>query len=457
MSGSSSPSSGEQVIAAEKAASLYKMAKDDNRAPILCESDAKQAIRIWNGMRSVSNAASITRNLGCAQNLLANLHHLDASMRKYHAQEAIVEFAHSLAEGSSEERHADWMDDILARCLDAFMYLSSMMRTASLDDKLLQRKVVLKLPMAIQAEAMIEMVASIYNHGVSTLDNGELKEAAKTFAEITRAITEAEQLCRRADCTLATQAKLLELSDSVFQHAYLTQARLAIQRGDEYVQCALAHSEALDMELVWTGLDAYQEACVLARGHAKDIETEAIGVARRGKIYAKVLRSESLARPLLVQASTLATSLAPRSFHGTPWYDECIRQLQVYQAASADADARAAERHRNEQLKSQAPTRKRLKEELQALDRVAKEKNSYQLLEHVYAKYEPKCETYLKNQSAILKKVKDANADTLKKVLRDALTHYHPDKNADHGMEWVVRCEEVYKHLNEKYDSVKSG
>lgn len=55
------------------------------------------------------------------------------------------------------------------------------------------------------------------------------------------------------------------------------------------------------------------------------------------------------------------------------------------------------------------------------------------------------------------KRVADANADTLKRVLRDALVHYHPDKNGEHGPEWSVRCEEVFKHLNGKYDRVKQG
>jgi len=40
--------------------------------------------------------------------------------------------------------------------------------------------------------------------------------------------------------------------------------------------------------------------------------------------------------------------------------------------------------------------------------------------------------------------------------MRDALVHYHPDKNDEHGMEWKVRCEEIFKHLNSKYDAVKA-
>merc|ERR1719197_1488423 len=116
----------------------------------------------------------------------------------------------------------------------------------------------------------------------------------------------------------------MELRESVLQHSYLAQARRAIQLGDA----------------------RFQDACVLARGHACDIETEAIGMARRGRVYAKVLRNESLARPLLKEAVTLVASLAPRSFHGVKWYDDCIRQLQSCQEATAQADERMENRRR---------------------------------------------------------------------------------------------------------------
>ena len=448
-----------------EAASLYRQGKNEDRAPSLRESSLKKAIRLWNAMGSLASPCILHKNLGSAHNLLANMcivsngqseYRLDLATRQYHGREAVSAFTKSLAAGAEEDRPAEWKDDLIARSLEAFMALVDMHRKANLHDKLLLRQRALQLPAEIQVAAMIEVVSNVYNHGIRALDGDELLDAVKTLAEIERPLTEAEQLSRRAGCTLATETKLRHLRESVLQHGYLAQARLAIQRGDSFIHRAL-DSEALDMELVWSGLDTFQDACVLARGHAMDIETEAIGVARRGKIYAKVLRNEALSRPLLVQASTLAASLLPRSFHGVPWYDECLRQLQAYQNASAEADDRAADRRRAEHLKSQEPTRQKLRVELEALEFFALNQNSYKLLEHVYAKYEPRCELFLKGKAAILQKVKEANADTLKKVLRDALTHYHPDKNDQHGVEWAVRCEEVYKHLSGKYDRVKQG
>jgi hypothetical protein len=91
-----------------------------------------------------------------------------------------------------------------------------------------------------------------------------------------------------------------------------------------------------------------------------------------------------------MHATELATSFAPRSFHGVAWYENCTRQLQTYRDATFAADSRAAERKRQEELKSQEPTRKKMKTELDALDAFANASNVYKLLEHIYAKYPPK-------------------------------------------------------------------
>lgn len=105
---------------------------------------------------------------------------------------------------------------------------------------------------------------------------------------------------------------------------YIAESRRAIEQGDRIINLALH-----EIEGVWTGLDKYQEAGVLTRTR-RDVETEAIALARRGRVYAKVLRNESLARPLLKAATELAASLAPRSFHGVPWYEECTKALREY-------------------------------------------------------------------------------------------------------------------------------
>ena len=171
---------------AERAASLYKQAKDEGRAPSLRESNLKEAIRLWNGLASLDVPCTIHKNLGSAHNLLSTLcvvsrgeieYHLDPATRQYHVQEAIGAFTKSLASGAEAGRHNEWKDDVIARVLEAFMALVAMSRSSSLHDKLLLRQGALRLPAEIQAEAMIEVVSCIYRHGLRALDADQLLEA----------------------------------------------------------------------------------------------------------------------------------------------------------------------------------------------------------------------------------------------------------------------------------------
>jgi len=302
---------------------------------------------------------------------------------------------------------------------------------------------------------MIEATTVCFNHSVSALGEGEWAAAYKSFREIERPLCEAEQLSRRGDASLATHLKLSELRDAVLQHTCIAESRQAITCGDRLVSRSLAHSEALDVEGLWTALDKYQEAGLLTR--ARDVETEAIALARRGRVFAKVLRNESLARPLLKKATELAASLAPRCFHGVGWYDECVRQLQKYQQAAAEADERSSERQRQEQLRSEAPAREKLKSELDGIERRAQAGTVYAFLEYIYEEYPPKAEAFVKDAAGIKKRVKEANADTINKRLREALLHYHTDKNGGFGVEWKIRCDEISKQLNLKYDRLKGS
>ena len=457
---------------AANAAQAYKRGMDKDLAPALREIRLNEAIRLWNGLLAnglPSHSSTLHKNLGCAHQLLCDLSiesetgvvfRLAPTLRAHHARESMQSFTASFRAGQAEDRPDLWLDEVLARGQSAFMSLASLMRSSPLNDKCLLRNTAIRLPEAVQATAMLEVIDVLYAHGVAALDRGEWSEALKAFREVERPIEEAQLLLRRTRlllqqcCRGSTHAELQERRELVLTHMYIAESRLAIKIGDALVNAALRGSEALDIEQVWTGIDKYQEAGVLTRG--RDIETEAVALARRGRVYAKVLRNETLARPLLHQATTLAASLAPRSFHGIPWYDECIRQLQEYQKRAAEADERAANREREAELKKQESTRRALKSELEALKSYAEAHNAYQLLEHVYAKYEPKIDMYKRQAEAIQRQVKAADAATLKKVLRQALTHYHPDKNADFGDEWKVRCEEVFKYLNNRYDTAKS-
>lgn len=464
MSANATPNVGDDGCAGSRAAAAYKQGKDAGCAPSLRKSKLHEAIRLWNELFSASGPFHTTlhKNIACAHTLLASLpasssddSQQEVQRRRFHYDQGILSFSTALRAASAEDRSNAWVDEVLARTSEAFMGLSQSVAGSSLDDKLRLRTAVARLPAPLQADAMIEVVHRIKAHGIIALELGNYAESFKAFREVERPLIEAEQLARRAGSGAHVHTTLSETREEVISCSYISEARGAIQLGDSLVNRALMHSESLDMELVWSAVDKFREAGVLTR--ERDIETEAIAVARRAKVYANVLRNEALARPLLVQAITLAASLSPRTFHGVPWYDECANKLKEYQDTTAAAAARAAERNRQAELQSQEPTRQKLKKKLDALSTFAAEHNAYELLEHAYDSYPPRHESYTKQPEEMRKRIKDASAETVKKVLRDALVHYHPDKNAAHGVEWKVLSEEIYKHLNDKYDRVKAS
>lgn len=411
---------------AQRAVQLYQEGKDADLAPNLRETKLQGALRLWNGMfhsGSLYAQASLHKNVASTHRLLAELcivseagdreYRLSRERRHFHYLESLNELAAAYRDGETEGRADQWKDEVIARCSDVFAGLGALLCDATLEQRLLLRVIVLKLPAPLQLEAMARVVCSVFHHGLVSLDDGQYAAAYKAFREVERPLTEAEQLSRRASAPLRLVAELHELRDSVMQHLCISESRLAIEQGDTLINQALGGTESLDMELVWTALDKFQEAGVLTRGH--DIESEAIASARRGKVYARVLRNESLSRPLLVQATRLAASLSPRTFFGVPWYDECVRQLQAYQDATANAETRAEDVRREKERRSQEPVRRKLKPELETLAEFADKNSAYKLLEHVYDKYEPKLQMFRKSRESIKKRIADASSDTIKR------------------------------------------
>ena len=87
-----------------------------------------------------------------------------------------------------------------------------------------------------------------------------------------------------------------------------------------------------------------------------------------------------------------------------------------------------------------------LKPKLDAIDKVAE--TPEELLPHIYDKHPPICTEH--------KLVSDFKSD-LKKALKKALIHYHPDKikEEEYGKKRKVLCEEICKRINSHYEALK--
>jgi len=454
---------------AAAAAELYKEAKSPDLSPLLRESKLTKAICLWDGCEA---SPTIQANLGKAHSLLAELSiEAPTDRSSFRREEFILEPTKRAEHYSQTVKHFSaacnaGRVDLMRPCVDAFESLVRVLSDKELDQKLRLEMLVDRLPKALQQPAVLKIADVAYKHGVKALSKGEWREALRAFRESERPLTRAQQLRTASSGSDADWARQLKeegleveaLRESITLHLLIAEGRQAVSAGDVLLNAAMKHAEEADQMIdgVWQALDKYSEAALLGRD--RDIETEAIAVARRGKIYAKVFRNETLARPLLLHAIELTISLTPRTFHGVPWYDECQRQLQSYQEEEFNLESRAADRRRQAELQSLQPILEKMKPQLDALNKFSDTHNVYQLLEHVYDKHPPKVDAFLRKREKVLKDVKGANADTLKRILvQSSQLHYHPDKNPGrvYGDEWYVLSMEISKLLNARYNQIK--
>ena len=455
----------------EKGVKRYKASGEDGVSPDVQKESLLDAIRAFNGSLSRlggDQSVSALRNLGLAHRNTAKIaasapfsddYFLSPKERTYHFDQCLSILMQALELGTT--RPAEWQDNILALLLDVYSSLCTSTRQLPIEAKLDLLPVAPRLPMPIRAGAMLESATLLHNHALKALSqkDADYKEAFRALSECHFPMMELRKLLRAHGMSTPTlEQGYAELEDSITQHKYIAESRMAIAAGDAIANFALKQADDNMMDGIWQGIDKFQEAEQLTRQldvALRDVETEAIAIARRAELYVKVIKNESTARPLLNQAIRLAESLWPRSFHGVDWYEKCKSMLEVYRQREAAVDAAAEERQKEADRKWKDPAKAKVKAELDAIEKEAKKPGAYALLNHVYTKHPPKSDAY--NAEKHLPKVTKANADTVKRVLLEAQRHYHTDKNrrATFGDEWFVLCEEISKLLNVKYQALK--
>jgi hypothetical protein len=198
---------------------------------------------------------------------------------------------------------------------------------------------------------------------------------------------------------------------------------------------ALEESEQVNMDTVYICLDFYKQASILTR--EKDLEAEAKASSRLARVHGRVLKDELHASTYSRRVMELALAMVPRPVNHEPWYQEARQLLEQYQAEAVAKDEQ-------ERAEKRRPLLEELKPELEAL-KAAAVKGYHVLLEHLYEKHPPK--------RADHRMTEKPNADNAKNLLKQAILHYHPDKQWASQLEpkWCVLCEEIVKELNNKY------
>lgn len=127
---------------------------------------------------------------------------------------------------------------------------------------------------------------------------------------------------------------------------------------------------------------------------------------------------------------------------GADWWAEAQDALRRFQQEAWDRDQAG-------QAADKELCRQQLSSELAAVAAAAA-LGARTLMEHLYATHPPK------NAAHRLPAAPDWD-NGLKRLLRDAVVHYSPDKALQFGQPllWQTLCEEACKLLNDKYDRFK--
>ena len=261
--------------------------------------------------------------------------------------------------------------------------------------------------------------------------------------EITEGTLKAHAFLQLADAIfdpiIETEVRIFD--EDIFMHLCTCESIQAQITGDELFEKILLDEDNLNINMVWEVVDWYKQSILLTR--EKDVEYEAIGHSRLGKIYDGVLKLKTKAKANFMRCLELVNSMHPRNFTNDKWYQESTEAIAKYQRETVQNEEDAWSVEKNKFLVE-------LHEEINKLEKVSEDAED--LLRHIYNIHPPKNQNHKLNESLLTGETKN-----LKKALRDGLLHYHPDrlKANDLGKKWVVLCEEITKYLNRKYEVYK--
>jgi len=254
--------------------------------------------------------------------------------------------------------------------------------------------------------------------------------------------------------------------EEVVMERFIAQAMQAISQGKELLDVAMLYDESPNMDLVFTAMDYFKQASLLARDY--DMEQEAIACAYIGKVFEKVIKLKFRAKEYYMQVMNLTEACKPRTFHNKDWYTFTTQSLQLLQHEAWLRTDLAKQQERQVYLDE-------LKEELEILTKadydMEKDKriSTDVLVSTILEKFPPKKKTCFLEENMKSLRTSLAKKDEvefgseeyenvkkqIKKLLIKFLSDYHPDKNRDHGKKWEILCEEITKVVTRRYEGYK--
>lgn len=299
------------------------------------------------------------------------------------------------------------------------------------------------------AEKLLQAVVLLVDTargGSSTLPGEDTAKELKAVKDGRPLLADAQQYLLRAR-ELATCADQLgtceeldqeldELEETLNVHAAILDSTMRFLIGEAQLHAAVKGSEEINIDGVWEALDSFKAAVVAAR--EKDLECEAAALSRMGTIFKDLLKIQTKAEEAFQRSLELALAAAPRTFYNKAWF--AVANAEVFEKQ---------QRKRREEEAAESKEEKELlagkDEECKAIDK-AFNKGAVALLEHVYKHHPPAKGGTLGSVSA----------DDLKKTLRNAVTHYHPDKQPGADKVAAALASYICKRLSAKYNMMKN-
>lgn len=231
-----------------------------------------------------------------------------------------------------------------------------------------------------------------------------------------------------------------ELIDDVLRQECIAEARQQKNIADGYYDKAVNVSEQLDVDQIWNVIDLYRDAIIKAK--EKDVEIEAECLSKIATIYDRVLLCKDQAKAYYYKCFELAESMKPKvSHHFCAWFIKCKAAIERFQKETVQAENEKKELEKKSVLH-------KIESDLTKINNQFLKKDRAEFIKFVYENYKPKNEQHTLD----LKLIKE---NELKKALKFALIHYHPDKNTAHGLEWYFICDEISKNLSNFYELLK--
>lgn len=425
----------------KKGNDIYQSA--GNLCPALRKERIQHAIRFYvkafQLQESDDELSSAAKNLALASWRLAEL--VEEKYGHVHQLKESAKYFAMAYNAGITSKPKSWIETLLTSTRqfldDAFQY-SQNMRSFKERSKLLHEIAGEISEGNLKAYCFLTLVDATFKAGAVELLEGRYKECLALMHECYQPIEEARKY-GQSHPHITSEVSVYEM-DVLLQQctAESIQARSI---GDELFNSVLYDEDSFNVDMLWEVVDWYRKSILLTR--EKDVEFEAIGHSRLGRVYDRVLKLKQKAKENFMRCLELVNSMHPRTFTSEKWYQEATEALSRYQQETVRKEEEAWSVEKNEILLE-------LKEEINKLEEVSE--NVEDLLQHIYKAHPPKNPAHKLNESLLT-----GESRNIKKALRESLLHYHPDrlKVKDLGKKWVVLCEEITKYLTLKYESYK--